>query len=105
MKKDLKPIATTKSTFDRLMKSKSFQEKFNKEYEAFTLSETIIGLMESEKVSVRELAKRANVSSTVIQEIRSGKQDNPTLSVLSKLIHTLGGEIVIKKGKKNLAVV
>jgi ribosome-binding protein aMBF1 (putative translation factor) len=105
MKKDQKQTFTIKSTFDRLMKSKSFKDKFNKEYEALTLSETIIGLMESEKLSVRELAKRANVSSTVIQEIRSGKQDNPTLLVLSKLIHTLGGEIVIKKGKKNLAVV
>jgi transcriptional regulator with XRE-family HTH domain len=89
MKKDQKQTFTTKSTFDRLMKSKSFKDKFNKEYEALTLSETIIGLMESEKLSVRELAKRANVSSTVIQEIRSGKQDNPTLLVLSKLIHTL----------------
>jgi predicted transcriptional regulator len=43
-----------------------------------------------------------NVSSTVIQEIRSGKQNNPTLQVLSKLVNTLGAEIIIKKGKKVL---
>jgi len=105
MKKDLKKELTTKTTFDRLMTKRSFKEKFEKEYEVLTLSETIINLMESEKVSVRELSKLAKVSSTVIQEIRSGKQDNPTLLVLSKLVHTLGAEIVIKKGKKTLASV
>ncbi|PJZ43732.1 MULTISPECIES: helix-turn-helix domain-containing protein [Leptospira] len=105
MKQEVKKVSTTKSTFDRLMKDKSFKAKFEKEYDALNLSETLIELMESQKVSVRELSKKANVSSTVIQEIRSGKQDNPTLLVLSKLIHTLGGEIVIKKGKKTLASV
>ncbi|WCL50693.1 transcriptional regulator [Leptospira sp. GIMC2001] len=105
MKKELKKELTTKTTFDRLMTKRSIKEKFDKEYEALTLSETIINLMESEKVSVRELSKLAKVSSTVIQEIRSGKQDNPTLLVLSRLVHTLGAEIVIKKGKKTLASV
>ena len=105
MKQEVKKVSTTKSTFDRLMKDKSLKAKFDKEYDALNLSETLIELMESQKVSVRELSKKANVSSTVIQEIRSGKQDNPTLLVLSKLIHTLGGEIVIKKGKKTLASV
>ncbi|TGN18846.1 helix-turn-helix domain-containing protein [Leptospira idonii] len=103
MKNEQKKAPTTKSTFDRLMKNHAFKEKFDKEYDALTLSETIIELMEAEKLSVRELSKRANVSSTVIQEIRSGKQDNPTLLVLSKLVHTLGAEIIIKKGKKTLA--
>jgi predicted transcriptional regulator len=103
MKNEQKKASITKTTFDRLMKNQSFKEKFDKEYDALTLSETIIELMESEKLSVRELSKRANVSSTVIQEIRSGKQDNPTLLVLSKLVHTLGAEIIIKKGKKTLA--
>jgi transcriptional regulator with XRE-family HTH domain len=84
------------------MKNQAFKEKFDKEYDALALSETIIGLMESERVSVRELSKLANVSSTVIQEIRSGKQNNPTLQVLSKLVNTLGAEIIIKKGKKVL---
>ncbi|EMJ85365.1 helix-turn-helix domain-containing protein [Leptospira meyeri] len=105
MKQEVKKASTTKSTFDRLMNDKSFKAKFDKEYDVLNLSETLIELMESQKVSVRELSKKANVSSTVIQEIRSGKQDNPTLLVLSKLIHTLGGEIVIKKGKKTLASV
>ncbi|TGN09649.1 helix-turn-helix domain-containing protein [Leptospira ilyithenensis] len=103
MKNEQKKASITKTTFDRLMKNQSFKQKFDKEYDALTLSETIIELMESEKLSVRELSKRANVSSTVIQEIRSGKQDNPTLLVLSKLVHTLGAEIIIKKGKKTLA--
>jgi predicted transcriptional regulator len=105
MKKELKRMNTTNSTLDRLMKKKGFKEKFEREYESLALSEMLIELMEVEKVSVRELSKKAKVSSTVIQEIRSGKQENPTLNVLSKLVHTLGGEIVIKKGKKVLVSV
>jgi hypothetical protein len=105
MKQEQKKASTTKTTFDRMMENPEFRLMFEKEREALALSEMLIGLMESEKVSVRELSKRANVSSTVIQEIRSGKQENPTLSVLSKLVHSMGAEIVIKKGKKTLATV
>jgi hypothetical protein len=105
MKQEQKKASTTKVTFDRMMENPEFRLLFEKEREALALSEMLIGLMESEKVTVRELSKRANVSSTVIQEIRSGKQENPTLSVLSKLVHSMGAEIVIKKGKKKLATV
>lgn len=105
MKSEQKKEFTTMTTFDRMMKKKGFKDKFDKEYESLVLSEMLVDLMESENLSVRELAKKAHVSSTVIQEIRSGKQDNPTLSVLSKLVHSLGAEIVIKKGKKTLATV
>lgn len=105
MKLGQKKERTTKTTFDRMMENPDFREMFQKEKEALALSEMLIGLMESEGLSVRELAKRANVSATVIQEIRSGKQENPTLSVLTKLIHSMGAEIVIKKGRKTLATV
>jgi len=87
------------------MEDPEFRKLFEKEYEALALSEMLVDLMESEGLSVRELAKRSRVSATVIQDIRSGKQENPTLSVLSKLIHSMGGEIVIKKGRKTLATV
>jgi hypothetical protein len=60
MKIEQKKKTTTKTTFDRLMKNQAFKEKFDKEYDALALSETIIGLMESERVSVRELSKLAN---------------------------------------------
>jgi hypothetical protein len=105
MKHEQRKNNTIKSTYDRLMKDPEFRKKFEKEYESISLSETLIGLMDSEKISVRELSKRAKVSSTVIQEIRSGKQENPTLLILSRLFHTLGAELIIKKGKKTLASV
>ncbi|TGN10287.1 transcriptional regulator, partial [Leptospira bandrabouensis] len=34
MKQEVKKASTTKSTFDRLMKDKSFKAKFDKEYDA-----------------------------------------------------------------------
>ena len=105
MKQNVRKTNTMNTTYNRLMKNSEFRGKFEKEYESLSLSETLIGLMESEKVSVRELSKRAKVSSTVIQEIRSSKQENPTLLVLSRLFHTLGAELVIKKEKKTLASV
>jgi predicted transcriptional regulator len=105
MKNAQKKESTTKTTFEREMEDPEFRKLFEKEYEALALSEMLVDLMELEGISVRELAKHARVSATVIQDIRSGKQENPTLSVLSKLIHSMGGEIVIKKGQKTLATV
>lgn len=87
------------------MEKPGFKKKFDEEYDRLVLSELIVELMESEGLSVRELAKKTGVSKTVIQELRSGEKENPTLSVFAKLIHSMGGDIVIKKGKKTLATV
>ncbi|RHX83207.1 helix-turn-helix domain-containing protein [Leptospira stimsonii] len=94
-----------KSTLERVLQDPNKRKSFEKKYREFLLSELISELMEIEKVSVRKLATMTNLSPTVIQEIKSGKRENPTFDSLTKLIGALGGEIVFKKGKKELAQV
>lgn len=105
MKKGPKTKPTTRTTYDRLMQSESFRKKLEEEERKLEISEMLVELMEKENLSIRELAKKADVSATVIQSIRNGENENPTLAVLSRLLHTLGAEIVFKKGKKILATV
>ena len=62
------------STFERIMKDKNRKVQFEKGYRHFLLSELIIALMENDHKSVRQLAKEAKLSPTVVQSIRSGQQ-------------------------------
>lgn len=62
------------TTFDTFITHDSEEKaRFDKEYNEFLLSEFLIEKMEEEKLSVRSMAKRARVSPTVIQKIRSNK--------------------------------
>ena len=63
-----------RSTFDKEMQDPHFRAEFEREYANLLLSELIIALMEEDGKSVRQLAKEAGLSPTVIQKIRSGKQ-------------------------------
>ncbi|WP_235595440.1 helix-turn-helix domain-containing protein [Leptospira interrogans] len=75
-------------------------QNIDKKYNEFYLSEMISELMEQEQISVREFAVKTNLSSTVIQDIKSGKRDNPTFNCLISVIEALGTEILFKKGNK-----
>ena len=53
------------TTFDKFINSDPVEKnKFDQEYNDFLLSEFVIDKMEEEKLSVRTLAKKANVSPT-----------------------------------------
>ena len=75
-----------KSTFERMMEDPQWKSDFDKGYEEFLLSEFICEQMDSSGVSVRELAKKANVSPTTIQNMRSGNADNVRLKTLLSVI-------------------
>lgn len=79
-----------KSTFERMIEDPQWKSDFDKGYEEFLLSEFICEQMDSSGVSVRELAKKANVSPTTIQNMRSGNADNVQLKTLLSVIHELG---------------
>ena len=79
-----------KSTFERMMEDSQWKADFDKGYEEFLLSEFICEQMDLSGVSVRELAKKANVSPTTIQNMRSGNADNVRLKTLMSVIHELG---------------
>ena len=65
---------TKESTFDKFITNNPKEKaKFEKEYNDFLLSEFILERMEAENLSVRALAKKADVSPTIIQKLRKSE--------------------------------
>ena len=86
------------STFDKYINSNpKRKEKFEKEYNDFLLSEFVLEKMEEEKISVRALAKKAGVSPTVIQKIRSKEAERINFRTFTNVLNTLGYRISIER--------
>ena len=86
------------TTFDKFINSDPEQKAlFEKEYNEFLLSEFVLQKMEEENLSVRALAKKANVSPTIIQKIRGRNAEKINFSTFSNVLHTLGYKINIEK--------
>ena len=81
-----------KSTFDQFVEKLSPKEKkeFDQEYKDLLLSELILAAMAQDEISVRELAKMAGVSPTVVQAMRSNTKDNYSLETFHKILTSLG---------------
>lgn len=92
------------STFERKMKNPKFKKAFEKGYRELLFSELMIAMMEGDKKSVRELAKEAHLSPSVIQDLRSGKQHDIKASNLIRIAHAFGYEIILEKGKERLTL-
>jgi len=90
------------STFEREMQKASFRKKFEKEYKDFLLSEIICALMENDNKTVRKLAKEVGLSPTVIQKLRSGKQEDVRLRNFVNLSHACGFNIILEKGNDRI---
>lgn len=85
------------STFEREMKNAKFKKAFDKSYKEFLLSELLIAIMEKDDKSVRKLAKETGVSPTIIQNIRSGKQENLKVSNFVSIAHACGYKVILEK--------
>jgi transcriptional regulator with XRE-family HTH domain len=86
------------TTFDKFINNNPGEKKiFEKEYNDFLLSEFVLEKMEEENISVRTLAKRAGVSPTVIQKIRSKNAERINYKTFTNLINSLGYKINIEK--------
>jgi len=86
------------STFDKFINSDPKEkERFDKAYNEFLLSEFVLEKMETEHVSVRELAQRAGVSPTVIQKIRSQNAERINFRTFTSVLYSLGYRINIEK--------
>jgi DNA-binding Xre family transcriptional regulator len=92
------------STFERELEKPRFRKKFEKEYNEFLLSELIISLMEDDKKSVRKLAEEIDISPTVIQKLRSGKQEDIKLSNFIKIALACGYHLILQKRGKQIPV-
>jgi hypothetical protein len=92
------------STFEREMQDPAFQEKFEKEYNEFLLSETILAMMEDAHKSVRKLASESGLSPTIIQNIRSGIQEDIKLSNFINISHACGYKLVLEKDNQRIPI-
>ncbi len=92
------------STFEREMNDKAFQEVFEKEYQEFILSETILAMMNDAHKSVRKLATETDLSATVIQNIRSGTQEDIKLSNFINISHACGYKLILEKNKQRISL-
>jgi DNA-binding Xre family transcriptional regulator len=92
------------STFEREMLDSAFQEEFEKEYNEFLLSETILAMMEEAHKSVRKLASESGLSPTIIQNIRSGIQEDIKLSNFINISHACGFKLVLEKDNQRIAI-
>lgn len=90
------------STFEREMKNTKFKDAFDVSYKELVLSELLIAAMEERHKTVRELAKEVHLSPTIIQKIRSGKQDDMKLKNFISIFHACGYDVVLEKGKKRI---
>ncbi len=97
-RKPMEQPTQPQSTYEREMMDPEFRAQFEIEYQEFALSEIVLQLMEEEKISVRKLARAAEVSPTVIQDIRSGNRTNITLDNFFKILKALGSRMAVQVG-------
>lgn len=86
------------STYERKMKNPSFRKAYKKSYKELLLSELMIAVMEDDSKSVRKLAEEAHLSPSVIQNLRTGKQEDIRISNFISIVNALGYELILKKG-------
>jgi len=87
----------TKSTFDKFFDENKDQKKvFKEEYQKFLLQEILLACIEEDHISVRELAKKAGISPTIVQEIKTGKKTNINLKTFLKMMAVLGKSVIIE---------
>lgn len=105
MKRELKEVNIMNkplSTFEKKMKNPKFKKAFEEGYKKLLFSELMISIMDGDDVSIRNLAKEANISKSVIQNLRSGKQNDIKVSNLIKIAHAFGYEVILQKGNERL---
>ena len=86
------------TTFEQFFKDNPDQKEiYDKEYNDFLLSEFMLEQMEAQHISVRELAKKADVSPTVIQKLRSKDAQKVNLTTFTSVLKSLGYQIKLEK--------
>lgn len=97
-KRTTKKIETTHDRFVRSMTSKQKKE-YDEGYREFLLSELLLAIMKDDAISVRELAKEAGLSASIVQGIRSGDKQNITIQSFFRILQALGCSLIVKKDK------
>jgi len=90
----------TESTYDRITADPRRKANIENEYQDLLISELILAAMEKDDLSVRRLAKEAGVSPTIIQELKTGKRDNITLSTFNRVLNAVGYQLAYEPLRK-----
>lgn len=93
-----------KTTFDQWMADPEIKAHFDKGYKDFVLSEIILALLENDTKSVRELAKEVGLSPTVIQNLKSGKQQDMKVKNLVGIAHACGYHLLLVNDRKKIFI-
>ena len=86
------------------MKNPTIKKTYEDGYEGFVLSELIKALMENDHKSVRGLAKKIGLSPTVIQDIRSGKQEDMKVKNFISIAHACGYHLLLVNDREKIPV-
>ena len=94
-----------KSTYDEFIESMTPKQrkKFEEEYKDLLISEMLIAAMKQDNISVRELAKEAGISPTIIQGIRSGTRENVAFNSVLKILSALGYKLRAEKEDRGIS--
>jgi len=92
------------TTFDKWMKNPTIKRAYEDSYQEFVLSEMIRALMENDHKSVRGLAKKVGLSPTVIQDIRSGKQEDMKVKNFISIVHACGYHLFLVNEHEKIPV-
>lgn len=90
------------SVFQKWINDPNFEKEFDSEFKEFALSELMLAIMEEDKKSVRKLAELAGVSSSAIQDLRSGKQKDVRFKNFLSIVEACGYGIELVKGEKRI---
>lgn len=92
------------STYERKMQDKDFKRKYEKHYKELLFSELLVSIMEGDAKTVRALAAEADISPSIIQDLRSGRQQDIKVTNLIKIAKVLGYEVILQKGEEKLSL-
>jgi len=96
----------TKSTYEKFLESMSPKQRkeFEEGYKELLISEMLIAAMKQDGISVRELAREAGVSPTIVQGIRSGKRENVSVKSLIKIMNALGYKLKAERENDDFSI-
>jgi DNA-binding Xre family transcriptional regulator len=84
-----------KSTYEEFIEDKKQKRLLDKEYRELLISELLLAAMEEDHLSVRKLARDAEVSPTIIQGLKSGRKTNISINTLARILDVIGYQIIL----------
>jgi DNA-binding Xre family transcriptional regulator len=80
------------------------KKKSKKAAKGFGLAKLLVNTMKRNAKSIRELAKEAGLSPTVIQKLRTGQQVDVKLNNFISIFKACGYDLVLTNGKERISL-